>query len=116
MVTLRQAQRADLPAAAKVAAAAFVEDPMEQYLYPSHRQHPDRFPEIYLLQFEIAMSDPDFRFMVAVTESSDASWSGKEELVGFCGWFRDREQPSRRVQQEAIFESASYGPSRIAVF
>jgi hypothetical protein len=107
MVKLRHAHRSDLPAAAKIAAAAFVDDPMEQYLYPNHRKHPDHFPGIYYLQYELAVSDPDFRFIVAVTEPSDPSWSGKEELVGFCGWFRDREQPTRQDRREAIFESSS---------
>lgn len=82
---LREGQLEDLPYLADIATEALWNDEIVQYLAPHRVKHPESHRDNYLYRTKRRYFEGD-RLIVAVTDETDESWTGKEVITGFAFW------------------------------
>ncbi|KAJ4190339.1 N-acetyltransferase domain-containing protein [Fusarium falciforme] len=86
---IRNATREDIPAAGAAAAAAYIDDEQDAFMFPGRKKHPQRYLKTKESIVRHGMNDSTATVIVAVLEEGDEGWSGKPDIVGFCIWFRE---------------------------
>ncbi|KAJ3467664.1 hypothetical protein MRS44_005228 [Fusarium solani] len=103
---IRNATKEDIPAAGAVAAAAYIDDEQDAFMFPGRKKHPQRYLKTKESIVRHGMNDPTATVIVAVVEEGDQGWSGKPDIVGFCIWFRENgdEETNKdeRVEKKAL--------------
>ena len=106
---IRNATKEDIPAAGAVAAAAYIDDEQDAFMFPGRKKHPQRYLKTKESIVRHGMNDPTATVIVAVVEEGDQGWSGKPDIVGFCIWFRENgdEETNKdeRVEKKALLSS-----------
>lgn len=86
---IRNATREDIPAAGAVAAAAYINDEQDAFMFPGRKKYPQRYLKTKESIVRHGIDDPTATVIVTVLEEGDEGWSGKPDIVGFCIWFRE---------------------------
>jgi ribosomal protein S18 acetylase RimI-like enzyme len=74
----------DIDGAAAVCAAAWLDSPINEYLYPNRHRHPKAYHELYAREMKNEVKpNPKLFILVAETEPSDEIWCGKREIIGY---------------------------------
>lgn len=82
---LRDGRREDLPSLADVGCLSMWDDPIVQFLAPYRNEAPLSHRDELLHRIKRLFYDGD-KILVAVTDETDQSWTGKEEIIGFAVW------------------------------
>ncbi|KAF1960174.1 acyl-CoA N-acyltransferase [Byssothecium circinans] len=86
---IRNATKEDVPAAGAVAAAAYIDDEQDAFMFPGRMKHPQRYLKTKESIIRHGMEDPTATVIVAALEEGEEGWSGRADIVGFCIWFRE---------------------------
>ncbi|KAF5012255.1 hypothetical protein FDECE_1636 [Fusarium decemcellulare] len=86
---IRIATREDIPAAGAVAAAAYIDDEQDAFMFPGCKKHPEKYLKTKESIIRHGMNDPTGTVIVAESEEGDDGWIGNREFMGFCIWYRD---------------------------
>ncbi|KAE8374287.1 acyl-CoA N-acyltransferase [Aspergillus bertholletiae] len=108
---IRQATSADIHDIARVAVAAYIDDPQDAYQYPKRAS----FPAVYLNAkssiIKSSLEDLTAIPVVAVLEPGDKeAWrSNDTTIIGYCIWYRehedaDDEEKSKEPDREPLVE------------
>ncbi|KAH7125903.1 acyl-CoA N-acyltransferase [Dactylonectria macrodidyma] len=81
---IRTATEEDIPAAGAVAAAAYIDDEQDAFMFPGRKKHAQRYLKTKESIVRHGMKDPTATVIVAALEEGDEGWSGKADIVGFC--------------------------------
>lgn len=81
---VRPLTRADIPAVAQVALAAFSKDELYQFLYPKLSTYPDDFRRAQVLHLRARLVQPGCHGYVAVSDSNDDGWDGTSHVLGYA--------------------------------
>ncbi|KAL1629669.1 hypothetical protein SLS56_005322 [Neofusicoccum ribis] len=81
---LRPATDADIRAIASLSAVAFVDDPIETYLYPGRREYPEKFVDVQEALLRQSFDRPCGSAIIVTLEPGDDHWQGTPEIIGFC--------------------------------
>lgn len=82
---LRCGRREDLPYVADIASAAFWDDEIVEFLAPYRNAFPLSHRASYLYRIKRHFYAGE-SLVVAVTDSQDPHWTGKEVIIGFAVW------------------------------
>lgn len=108
---VRNATREDIPAAGAVAAAAYIDDEQDAFMFPGRKKHPQRYLKTKESIVRHGMNDPTATVIVVVLEEGDEGWSGKPDIIGFCIWFRENGDEdtgkAEEVEKKAFLSSKS---------
>ncbi|RSL61898.1 hypothetical protein CEP54_005964 [Fusarium duplospermum] len=103
---IRNATREDIPAAGAVAAAAYIDDEQDAFMFPGRLKYPERYLKTKESIVRHGMDDPTATVIVVVLEEGDEGWGGKPDIVGFCIWFRedgdDKSDKTEVVEKKAL--------------
>ncbi|RSL98873.1 hypothetical protein CEP52_010064 [Fusarium oligoseptatum] len=103
---IRNATREDIPAAGAVAAAAYIDDEQDAFMFPGRIKYPERYLKTKESIVRHGMEDPTATVIVVVLEEGDEGWSGKPDIVGFCIWFREdgdeKSEKTAEVEKKAL--------------
>lgn len=84
---IRPLEASDIDSTATVCAAAWLESPINEYLYPDRRRHPKAYHKLYARGLKIDVLEDEETFaVIAETESSDDIWTGNPEILGYVSW------------------------------
>ncbi|KAH7012797.1 acyl-CoA N-acyltransferase [Ilyonectria destructans] len=103
---IRNATEEDIPAAGAVAAAAYIDDEQDAFIFPGRMKHTQRYLKTKESIVRHGMKDPTATVIVIVLEEGDESWSGKPDIVGFCIWYREdgdeKSEKAKDVEKKAF--------------
>ncbi|KAK6954382.1 hypothetical protein Daesc_004349 [Daldinia eschscholtzii] len=99
---IRNATEEDIPAAGAVAAAAYINDEQDAFMFPGRMKHPKRYLKTKESIVRHGMEDLTATVIVATLEEGDEGWSGSSDIVGFCIWFR--EDGDEKGEKDQIIE------------
>lgn len=99
---IRPATPADFGPAARVAVSTYINDPLEDYLYPNRKNHPISHRSSHETQIRKFASQKDNHVIVAELEPSDAMWKGSKEIVGYVEWHIRKEEPNKSFWKRFI--------------
>lgn len=106
---IRNATREDIPAAGAVAAAAYIDDEQDAFMFPGRMKYPERYLKTKESIVRHGMDDPTATVIVVVLEEGDKGWDGKPDIVGFCIWFREngdeKDDKDEEVEKKAFLSS-----------
>lgn len=101
---LRPATEHDIPEMAAVGAAAYVNDPIDVYLYANRHVHPADYRKAYAQNIKRMLTRPgETHATVAVLEPSDEGYDGRPTLVGYTAWRRFRASETQRQPEKKTF-------------
>lgn len=86
---LRLATTNDIPSIASTAAAAYIDDPQDAYLYPRRHNYPNRYLKLKSELIEQSLKDPNVVIVVAIIEPVGSHWLGNPDISGYCIWYRE---------------------------
>ncbi|KAJ4256051.1 hypothetical protein NW762_009125 [Fusarium torreyae] len=89
---IRTATRDDIPAAGVVAAAAYINDEQDAFMFPGRKKYYKKYLKTKESIVRHGMDDPTGTVIIAELEEGDEGWAGQTELMGFCIWYRDQEK------------------------
>ncbi|KAF4971481.1 hypothetical protein FSARC_1709 [Fusarium sarcochroum] len=89
---IRTATRDDIPAAGVVAAAAYIDDEQDAFMFPGRKKYYDKYLKTKESIVRHGMDDSTGTVIVAELQEGDEGWAGTAELMGFCIWYRDQEK------------------------
>lgn len=117
---IRNATREDIPAAGVVAAAAYIEDEQDAFMFPGRKKYPKKYLKTKESIVRHGMDDPTATVLIASLEEGDEDWNGKGEIMGFCIWFREEGDKGSEdsAKKQSLLSSESPIPrlSHIAMF
>ena len=104
---IRLATAHDIPETATIAASAFANDELHEWMYPHRTAYPAHFRAAFLRRYQPRFWSPDFFFYVAETDAGDEDWSGAAEVAGFAVWSRrgNSEVAKRRRKSQASWRA-----------
>ncbi|KAJ2992466.1 hypothetical protein NUW58_g2159 [Xylaria curta] len=86
---IRPACQEDIPQAAAVAVAAYMDDAQDVYMYPNRASYPNLYLKAKSDIIKGSFEDPTALPIVAVLDETDGDWKGSAEIVGYCIWYRE---------------------------
>lgn len=116
---IRNATEEDIPAAGAVAAAAYIDDEQDAFMFPGRMKHPQRYLKTKESIVRHGMEESTATVIVATLEEGDEGWSGRASIVGFCIWFREDSYETREKVQSAKKKQpllSSESPSRAILY
>ncbi|KAH7031970.1 hypothetical protein B0J12DRAFT_704054 [Macrophomina phaseolina] len=110
---------------ATLSAKAFIDDPVEAYLYPGRREYPELFVDAQEELLRASFDKGCGAAVVVTLEPSDERWKGSPDIVGFCifirtGIWRPRpfieepEEPSEDGKDTATAASPAHAMTDLA--
>ncbi|KAK7704218.1 hypothetical protein SLS57_010601 [Botryosphaeria dothidea] len=101
---LRPATEHDIPEMATIGAAAYVNDPIDVYLYPNRHVHPADYRKAYAQNIKRMLTRPgETHAIVVVLEPSDEGYDGRPTLIGYTAWRRFRASETQRQPEKKTF-------------
>lgn len=97
---LRPATDDDIRAMARLSALAFIDDPIETYLYPGRRDYPEAFLNAQESLLRQSFDRPCGSAVVVILESGDEGWKDGHDIVGFCVFTREMKRKKRKAPQK----------------
>ncbi|KAH6962452.1 acyl-CoA N-acyltransferase [Ilyonectria sp. MPI-CAGE-AT-0026] len=104
---IRTATEEDIPAAGAVAAAAYIDDEQDAFIFPGRMKHTKRYLKTKESIVRHGMKDPTATVILMVLEEGDEGWSGKPDIVGFCIWYREDGDEKTSISGSELFQYAS---------
>ncbi|PSN69735.1 acyl-CoA N-acyltransferase [Corynespora cassiicola Philippines] len=96
---IREVTESDIPWAAEVAAAAYIDDEQDAFMFPNRKSYPERYLKTKESIVRHGIKDKTATVIVSLVEEGDEGWNGEEEISGFCIWYRDGDnQEEEEVQ------------------
>lgn len=99
---LRCGRREDLPYVADIASAAFWDDEIVNFLAPYRHSFPLSHRAGYLHRIKRQFYAGE-SLVVAVTDSHDTQWTGKEVITGFAVWSDTQDNSLARARPQPLF-------------
>lgn len=102
---LRPATNFDIRPMATLSAKAFIDDPVEAYLYPGRREYPELFVDAQEELLRASFDKGCGAAIVVTLEPSDERWKGSPDIVGFCIFIRTGIwRPRPFIEGESLIE------------
>jgi hypothetical protein len=86
---IRQATFQDVPYIVDIFEIGRSDSKLFHWLLPFHKEHPNYSRKVHLARTKMQILHPKTHGYVAITESSDPTWTGKSEIVGYAFWIRN---------------------------
>ncbi|KAB2570177.1 hypothetical protein DBV05_g11159 [Lasiodiplodia theobromae] len=87
---------------ARLSAVAFINDPIEAYLYPGRRNYPEAFVNAQEALLRQSFDRPCGSAVVVVLESGDEGWKDGHDIVGFCVFTRETRGKRRKGPRKGM--------------
>ncbi|KAF2112894.1 acyl-CoA N-acyltransferase [Lophiotrema nucula] len=86
---IRDFTREDIPQAVDIIDKAFADDELYNFLWPRKDKYPDDLRRFFWVRLRMRLVEQGSHGFVMVTEESDRTWTGNEEVIGYSFWVRD---------------------------
>jgi len=97
-ITIRPMERADMPACATIASAAFDTDEIYHRLYPRYREFPLERRNFWLIRLKQRLVEPTAVPLVAESIEGEGP-EAKKEIVGYATYVRMGKDPGALARQ-----------------
>lgn len=98
---LRLATEDDVRAMARLAAAAFIDDPIDTCLYPGRRDYP-KFVDTQERLLRQSFDRPCGSAAVVTLEAGDEGWQDGLDIVGFCVSTREFHRRRKKGSEKSM--------------
>lgn len=99
---IRHLTKDDVSAAAAIVVAAYINDEQDAFMFPGRFKYPQRYLKTKESLIRHGLKDETSTTIVAELEVGDQSWSGKDEVVGFCIWYRDEDDGDEEAEEDGV--------------